>query len=164
MMKHIGNMDGGAVTMCCAGILIAPSIIPMSVATVNCLWFSNIYLISLLIIIKPSPAPIRNTIISMIEILCNAFIMYSYCPNNRSNDDPEIPGSSIAHIAMKPDMNSTGSECVACIGFNPTNIYVRIAKMMVVIIAFKLNASNCLYSTYIEDNINPAKNEYVNAA
>lgn len=122
------------------------------------------YLITLLIVINPSPAPITNIIISMMDNLCKTFIMYSYCPSKSRSDDPDIPGSSIAHIAINPDMNSIGSECDACIGFSPTNMYASIVKIIVVDIAFMLNASNCLYSMYIDASISPAKNEYVNDA
>lgn len=142
--RQIGNDVNGAVTMCCNGILIDPNIIPISVATVSCLWFSNIYLIILLIAMNPIPAPNRKTTISIIEILCSTLIMYSYCPKSNRSDDPDIPGNSIAHIAMNPDMKRIGNECAACIGFNPTKMYANIANTTVTDIALMLNASNCL--------------------
>ena len=49
IIRQIGNEVTGAVTICCNGILIDPSIIPISVATVSCLWFSSMYFIILLI-------------------------------------------------------------------------------------------------------------------
>lgn len=122
IIRQIGNEESGAVTICCNGILIDPNIIPMSVATVSCLWFSSMYFIILLIAINPTPAPNTNTIISIIEILCNTSIMYSYCPKSNRSDEPDIPGNNIAHIAMNPDMKRIGNECAACIGFNPTNM------------------------------------------
>lgn len=122
IIRQIGNEVTCAVTICCNGILIDPSIIPISVATVSCLWFSSMYFIILLIAMNPTPAPNTKTIISIMEILCSTFIMYSYCPNSNRRDEPDIPGNNIAHIAMNPDMNRIGSECAACIGFNPTNM------------------------------------------
>lgn len=164
IIRHMGSECTGAVIMCCAGTLIDPNMIPISVATVSCLWFSSMYFITLLILINPSPAPTMNTIISMIDIWCITFIMYSYCPSSKRSDDPEIPGSNIAHIAMNPDINIIGRECDVCIGFSPTKMYASIAKIIVTVIGFMLNASNCLYSMNIDARISPAKNEYVNAA
>ncbi len=164
MIMQMGSAVVGAVIMCCAGTLIDPNMIPMRVATVICLWFSSMYFITLLILMNPSPAPTMNTIISMIEIWCITFIMYSYCPSSNSSDDPDTPGSSIAQIAMNPDTNSIGSECDACIGFSPTKMYANIANITVIVIALMLNASSCLYNMNMDASISPAKNEYVNAA
>ena len=105
-----------------------------------------------------------NTIMSTIARWCIAFIMYSYCPNSNSSDEPDTPGSSIAHIAINPEMNIIGSECAACIGFNPTKMYANIANITDTLIALMLNASNCLYSMYMDASISPPKNEYVNPA
>ena len=86
--------------------------------------------------INPSKAPNTNTIISTIEKLFRAAIMYSYWPNKSSNEEPDIPGSSIAHIAINPEINSTGSECDIWNGLSPTKIYASMANTTVKAIVF----------------------------
>lgn len=139
---HIRSGINDTPTILLNGILIDPSIIPISAATVATLWFVSKYFITLDIPINPPSAPTPNTPISTIERLCTAFITYSYCPSIRSSDDPETPGSSIAHIPINPDINSTGSVCDACTGFNPMNMYDSIVNITVIAIAFILNASS----------------------
>ena len=62
----------------------------------------------------------EKVIISEKFKLCKAFNIYSYWPKSNNIKDPEIPGKIIAQIAIIPDINNTGSEWLAAIGFKLT--------------------------------------------
>ena len=89
--------------------------------------------------------------------------MYWYCPRSSRRNEPEIPGRIIAQMAINPDMNITGSEWLAAIGFKPTNMYERTIPIAVTINILMLISSSCVYRIYDDARISPRKNENVYA-